>query len=90
MVMALRDYVNRNRFPGVVLGLSGGIDSAICAAIAADALGPDRVWCVMLPSRFTSQESLDDATRCAQLIGCRYDTIPIQPAVWASSHRPIA
>jgi NAD+ synthase len=52
MVLALRDYVDRNRFPGVVLGLSGGIDSAICAAIAADALGPDRVWCVMLPSRF--------------------------------------
>ncbi|MDP3906267.1 NAD+ synthase [Novosphingobium sp.] len=81
MVLALRDYVNRNRFPGVVLGLSGGIDSAICAAIAADALGPERVWCVMLPSRFTSQESLDDATECARLIGCRYETIPIQPAV---------
>lgn len=81
MVLALRDYVDRNRFPGVVLGLSGGIDSAICAAIAADALGPERVWCVMLPSRFTSQESLDDATECARLIGCRYDTIPIQPAV---------
>ena len=60
MVLSLRDYVERNRFPGVVLGLSGGIDSAICAAIAADALGPDKVWCVMLPSRFTSQDSLDD------------------------------
>ena len=83
MVMALRDYVDRNRFPGVVLGLSGGIDSAICAAIAADALGPERVWCVMLPSRFTSQLSLDLATECAQLIGCRYDTIPIAPAVEA-------
>jgi NAD+ synthase len=83
MVMALRDYVDRNRFPGVVLGLSGGIDSAICAAIAADALGPDRVWCVMLPSRFTSQESLDDAAQCAALIGCRLDTIAIQPAVAA-------
>ena len=81
MVLALRDYVDRNKFPGVVLGLSGGIDSAICAAIAADALGPERVWCVMLPSRFTSQSSLDDATECARLIGCRYDTIPIQPAV---------
>jgi len=83
MVMALRDYVDRNRFPGVVLGLSGGIDSAICAAIAADALGPERVWCVMLPSRFTSQESLDLATGCAEMIGCRYDTIPIAPAVGA-------
>ena len=81
MVLALRDYVDRNRFPGVVLGLSGGIDSAICAAIAADALGPDRVWSVMLPSRFTSQLSLDLATECATMIGCRYDTIPIAPAV---------
>ena len=83
MVLALRDYVDRNRFPGVVLGLSGGIDSAICAAIAADALGPERVWTVMLPSRFTSQDSLEDATACAQMIGCRYDTIPIGPAVEA-------
>ncbi len=81
MVMALRDYVDRNRFPGVVLGLSGGIDSAICAAIAADALGPERVHCVMMPSRFTSQSSLDDAADCAKLIGCRHEIIPIQPAV---------
>jgi NAD+ synthase len=81
MMVGLRDYVNANRFPGVILGLSGGIDSAICAAIAADALGPDRVWCVMLPSRFTSQASLDDAAACAKLIGCRLDTIPISPAV---------
>ena len=83
MVLALRDYVDRNRFPGVVLGLSGGIDSAICAAIAADALGPDRVRTVMMPSRFTSQESLDLSTQCASMIGCRYDTIPIMPAVEA-------
>ena len=83
MVVALRDYVDRNRFPGVVLGLSGGIDSAICAAIAADALGADRVWCVMLPSRFTSQASLDDAAACADMIGCRHDVIPILPAVEA-------
>ncbi|MBJ7500917.1 MAG: NAD+ synthase [Sphingopyxis sp.] len=81
MILSLRDYVERNRFPGVVLGLSGGIDSAICAAIAADALGPDKVWCVMLPSRFTSQESLDDAAGCAKMTGCRLDTIPIAPAV---------
>ena len=83
MMIGLRDYVNANRFPGVILGLSGGIDSAICAALAADALGPDRVWCVMLPSRFTSQASLDDAADCARMIGCRLDTIPITPAVEA-------
>ena len=83
MIVGLRDYVDTNGFPGVVLGLSGGIDSAICAAIAADALGPDRVWCVMLPSRYTSQSSLDDAAECATMIGCRYDTIPISPAVEA-------
>ena len=83
MMIGLRDYVNANRFPGVVLGLSGGIDSAVCAAIAADALGPDRVWCVMMPSRFTSQTSLDDAAACAAMIGCRLDTIAISPAVEA-------
>ncbi|HEX7753338.1 MAG TPA: NAD+ synthase, partial [Novosphingobium sp.] len=81
MVLALRDYVNRNRFPGVVLGMSGGIDSAICAAIAVDALGPERVWAVMLPSRYTSQESLDDAAACASALGVRHEVIPIQPAV---------
>ncbi|MFM6853573.1 MAG: NAD+ synthase [Sphingopyxis sp.] len=81
MVVALRDYVERNRFPGVVLGMSGGIDSAICAAIAADALGPERVWCVMMPSRFTSQLSLDDAAQCASMIGARHESIPIAPAV---------
>jgi len=83
MLVGLRDYVNTNRFPGVVLGLSGGIDSALCAAIAADALGPERVWSVMLPSRFTGQESLSDAAECAAMIGCRLDTIPIAPAVSA-------
>ena len=81
MVLALRDYVDKNRFPGVVLGLSGGIDSAITAAIAVDALGADRVWCVMLPSRYTSTESLEDAAECARLLGTRLDTIPIEPAV---------
>lgn len=83
MVVALRDYVDTNGFPGVVLGMSGGIDSAICAAIAADALGPERVWCVMLPSRFTSDSSLSDAAAAAQMIGCRHDIIPINPAVAA-------
>ncbi|MBO9575981.1 MAG: NAD+ synthase [Sphingobium sp.] len=81
MLVGLRDYVNRNRFPGVVLGLSGGIDSALSAAVAVDALGADRVWCVMMPSRFTSQDSLDDAAECARLLGCRLDTVPIAPAV---------
>ena len=83
MVVGLRDYVDTNRFPGVVLGMSGGIDSALCAAIAADALGPERVWCVMLPSRYTSQSSLDDAAECAAMIGCKIDNIPISPAVEA-------
>lgn len=83
MVVGLRDYVERNRFPGVVLGLSGGIDSALSAAVAVDALGPDRVWCVMMPSRFTSEESLDDAAECARLMGVKLDTVPIGPAVEA-------
>ncbi len=83
MMMGLRNYVNANRFPGVILGLSGGIDSAICAAIAADALGPDRVWCVMMPSPYTSQSSLDDAAACARLMGCRLDTVPIAEAMAA-------
>jgi len=83
MLVGLRDYVNRNRFPGVVLGLSGGIDSALSAAVAVDALGPDRVWCVMLPSPFTSADSLEDAAACARLLGCRLDTVPILPAMTA-------
>ncbi len=81
MIVGLRDYVNANRFPGVILGLSGGIDSALSAAVAVDALGADRVWCVMMPSRFTSQESLDDAASCADMLGTRLDTISIVPAV---------
>jgi NAD+ synthase len=80
-VLGLRDYVDKNRFPGVVLGLSGGIDSALCAAMAVDALGADRVRCVMLPYRFTSQESLTDAAAIAKALGLRYDTVPIAPAV---------
>ncbi|HEY2068819.1 MAG TPA: NAD+ synthase [Rhizomicrobium sp.] len=81
MVLGLRDYVNKNRFPGVVLGMSGGIDSALSAAVAADALGPDRVRCVMLPSRYTSRESLDDAEECAKLLGVKYESVPIEGAV---------
>ncbi|MEL6257841.1 MAG: NAD+ synthase, partial [Pseudomonadota bacterium] len=82
-VLAIRDYVDKNRFPGVVLGLSGGIDSALTAAICVDALGADRVWCVMLPSQYTSTESLEDAEGCAQALGVRYDTIPIGAGVAA-------
>jgi NAD+ synthase len=77
MMWGLRDYVNKNGFPGVVLGLSGGIDSAISAAVAADALGPERVRAVMLPSPYTSDDSLEDAEACAQMLGIPYETIPI-------------
>jgi NAD+ synthase len=80
-VLGLRDYVDKNRFPGVVLGLSGGIDSALCAAMAVDALGAGRVRCVMLPYRFTSQDSLADAAAIAKALGIRYDIVPIAPAV---------
>src|SRR3954465_4079388 len=83
MMVALRDYVVRNGFPGVILGLSGGIDSALSAAVAVDALGPGKVWGVMLPSKYTSEESLDDARECARLLGCRHDVISIAPGVEA-------
>ena len=83
MTMGLRDYVAKNRFPGVVIGLSGGIDSALSAAVAVDALGPEAVHCIMMPSRYTSQGSLDDAADCAALLGVRLDTIPIEGAVAA-------
>nr|WP_321525360.1 NAD+ synthase [uncultured Cohaesibacter sp.] len=76
-MLGLRDYVNKNRFPGVVLGLSGGIDSAICAALAVDALGAERVHCVMLPYRYTSEASLKDAADCAKALGARYDIVDI-------------
>jgi NAD+ synthase len=80
-VLGLRDYVEKNGFKGVVLGLSGGIDSALCAAIATDALGAERVRCVMLPFRYTAQESLDDAAAIAHALGVRYDVVPIESAV---------
>ncbi len=80
-VLGLRDYVEKNGFPGVVLGLSGGIDSALCAAMAVDALGSERVHCIMLPYRYTSSESLDDAAACAQALNVRYDILPIASAV---------
>ena len=81
MMVGLRDYVERNGFPGVILGLSGGIDSALSAAIAVDALGANKVWGVMLPSKYTSGESLEDAEECARLLGCRLDVISIAPGV---------
>jgi NAD+ synthase len=80
-MIGLRDYVEKNRFRGVVLGLSGGIDSALCAVMATDALGPERVRCVMLPFRFTSQDSLDDAAAIAKVLGVQYDIVPIESAV---------
>ena len=80
-VLGLRDYVDKNGFKGVVLGLSGGVDSALCAAMSVDALGAKRVRGVMLPYRFTSKDSLDDAGALATALGIRYDTVPIESAV---------
>ena len=83
MMLGLRDYVDKNGFPGVIIGLSGGIDSALTAAIAVDALGAGRVHCVMMPSQYTSRASLDDAAAAAELLGARLDTIGIEPAMAA-------
>ena len=77
--LGVADYVNKHNFPGVVLGLSGGIDSALTLAVAVDALGPERVRAVMMPSRYTSQMSRDDAERQARLLGVRYDVVSIEP-----------
>jgi NAD+ synthase len=84
LMIGLRDYVNKNRFPGVLLGLSGGIDSALTAAIAADALGPERVRAVRLPSKFTSTDSQDDADECARRLGIVLDTLSIAGIVEAT------
>jgi NAD+ synthase len=81
MVVGLEDYVQKNHFPGVVLGMSGGIDSAVSAAVAVDALGADKVHCVMMPSRFTGDESLTDAQQCADALGVRYDSVAIKQTV---------
>jgi NAD+ synthase (glutamine-hydrolysing) len=78
LVLGVRDYVSKHRFPGIVLGLSGGIDSALTLAIAVDALGAERVSAVMMPSRYTSQWSLDDAAEEARTLGIRYDMISIE------------
>ena len=83
MVLGLRDYVTKNGFPGVIIGLSGGIDSALTAAVAVDSLGADRVRCVMMPSRYTSQESLDDAAAVAAMLSVHLDRISIEPAMAA-------
>ncbi|MBM3517775.1 MAG: NAD+ synthase [Alphaproteobacteria bacterium] len=83
MLLGLRDYVGKNRFPGVILGLSGGIDSALTAAVAVDALGPCKVHAILLPSRYTSEESRVDALACAGLLGIRADIVPIEPPVAA-------
>ena len=83
MVLGLRDYVGKNGFPGVAIGMSGGIDSALSAAVAADALGPDGVHCVRMPSRYTSEASLSDAAECCDMLGLSCDTIAIEPAVEA-------
>nr|WP_273725018.1 NAD+ synthase [Brucella gallinifaecis] len=90
-MLGLRDYVNKNGFKDVVLGLSGGIDSAICTALGVDALGKDRVRCVMLPYRYTSEESLKDAADCAKALGVRYDIVPIAEPVegFLSALRPM-
>ena len=77
MVTSLRDYMGKTGFKKVLLGMSGGIDSALVATIAADALGPENVRCVMLPSEYTSDHSLEDAKACAEALGCTYDFVPI-------------
>ena len=77
LVLGLRDYVQKNEFPGVVIGLSGGIDSALSAAIAVDALGGDRVWGVSMPSPYSSEGSINDSRELAERLGCRFDVIPI-------------
>jgi NAD+ synthase len=81
MMLGLRDYVNKTGFPSVLIGLSGGVDSALTAAVAADALGPNRVHTLMMPSPYTSAHSLEDAKACAEAIGIRYDIVSIEPAM---------
>ncbi len=90
-VLGVRDYVEKNRFPGVLVGLSGGVDSALVAAIAVDALGPARVRAIMMPYRYTSNASIADATDCADRLGIRLDTVPISAPVegFAAALAPI-
>ena len=79
LCLGVRDYIGKNRFPGVLLGLSGGIDSALTLAVAVDALGADKVHAVMMPSPYTAQISLDDAREMAVMLGVRYDELDIKP-----------
>ena len=81
--LSLSDYIGKNNFKGVIIGMSGGIDSALSAAIAVDALGADKVRTVMLPSPFTSKESFEDAEVCSKALGCSYEIISIEPAMQA-------
>lgn len=85
-MLGLRDYVNKNGFKNVVIGMSGGIDSALCAALTVDALGEERLRAVMMPYRYTSADSLTDAEACARALGCRYDVVPINEPVEGFSH----
>ena len=80
LVLGVRDYVGKNGFPGALIGLSGGVDSALTLAVAVDALGPERVRAVMMPSQYTAQMSLDDAAQLAENLGVRCDVLPIKPA----------
>ncbi|MEW5903154.1 MAG: NAD+ synthase [Pseudomonadota bacterium] len=79
LCLGVKDYIGKNRFPGVLLGLSGGIDSALTLAVAVDALGADKVRAVMMPSPYTAQISLDDSREMVRLLGVRYDELDIQP-----------
>ncbi|MBM10442.1 MAG: NAD+ synthase [Magnetovibrio sp.] len=83
LVLGVRDYVNKNEFPGILIGLSGGIDSALTTAIAVDAVGSERVHCVMMPSPYTSQASLYDASECCRLLNVKLESIDIRPAMIA-------
>jgi len=83
LVLGLRDYIDKNGFPGALIGLSGGVDSALTAAVAVDALGAERVRCVMMPSPYTSRESLEDAAEAARLLGARLESVAIEPAMGA-------
>ena len=82
-MLGLRDYVHKNGFPGVIIGLSGGIDSALTAAVAVDALGAETVRCVVMPSPYTSRESLEDAAEASRLLGLSEEVIAIDPAMAA-------